>query len=72
LLQTPRAIAEVVDTEGLEPLPGSQQSNQFIGWAIADPGGESAAAVAVEMVRQMCDYALCLDGYEPVLEALGG
>jgi hypothetical protein len=71
VLKAPRGMAEVVDTEGLTPLEGSYPSNQFMGWAVADPDGEPAAAIAVEMLRQMCDYTLNLDGYEPVLEALG-
>lgn len=71
VLRTPRAMAEVVDWGDLTPLPGSQQSNMFMGWAIADPGGQSAAVTAVELLRNMCDYTLNLDQYEPALEALG-
>jgi hypothetical protein len=71
LLQAPRAMSELVDTQYLKPLPGSVQSNQFMSWAIADPGGESVGVTATEMLRQMCDYTLSLDGYEPRLEVLG-
>jgi hypothetical protein len=69
-LQTPRAMAEIVDSEDLKPLPGSPQSNSFTGWALADPAGEPAPVVAVELLRQMCDYTLNLDGYEPALEGM--
>ncbi|SRR6266542_1977763 len=69
-LKTPRSMTEVVDTEGFKSLPGSPASNWFAGWAIADPGGQPAELAAVEMLRQMCDYTLHLDGYEPVLDSL--
>ncbi len=71
LLKSPRGMAELVDTEDLKPLPASAQSSEFLGWAIADPAGESATVTATEMLRQMCDYTLSLDGYESRLEALG-
>jgi hypothetical protein len=70
VLRTPRAMVEVVDWGDLKVLPGSQQSNMFMGWAIADPAGQSAAVTAVELLRNMCDYTLNLDQYEPALEAL--
>jgi hypothetical protein len=69
-LQTPRDMAELVDFEGLEALPGSPQSNSFTGWALADPAGEPTRTAAVELLRQMCDYTLNLDGYEPALEGI--
>lgn len=69
-LQTPRDMAELVDVEGLQPLPGSPRSNSFTGWALADPAGEPAATAAGELLRQMCDYTLSLDGYEPALEGM--
>jgi hypothetical protein len=69
-LKTPRDMAELVDPEGLEPLPGSPQSNSFTGWALADPAGEPVPIAAVELLRQMCDYTLNLDGYEPALEGI--
>lgn len=71
VLKTPRAMAEVVDGGDLKPLPGSQQSNMFMGWAIADPAGQPTAVTAVELLRNMCDYTLNFDKYERVLEALG-
>lgn len=71
-LRTPRDMAELVDSGGLKPLPGSPQSNSFTGWALADPTGEPASIAAVELLRQMCDYTLNLDGYEPALEGMMG
>jgi hypothetical protein len=69
-LRTPRNISELVDPQGLMSLPGSPQSNSFTGWVLADPDGEPAAIAAVELLRQMCDYTLNLDGYEPALEEI--
>jgi len=69
-LRTPRDMSELVDPQGLMTLPGSPQSNSFTGWVLADPAGEPVAITAVELLRQMCDYTLNLDGYEPVLEEI--
>ena len=71
-LKTPRAMTELIDIGGLTPIPGSPASNWFVGYAIADPSGHGAKAVAVELLRQMCDYTLHLDGYESALESLAG
>jgi hypothetical protein len=69
-LDSRRDMAEFVDLGELKPLPGSPQSNSFTGWALADPAGEPAATAAVELLRQMCDYTLNLDEYEPALEGM--
>jgi hypothetical protein len=69
-LKSPRDMAELVDPEGLRPLLGSPQSTSFTGWALADPAGEPGPIAAVELLRQMCDYTLNLDGYEPLLEGM--
>jgi hypothetical protein len=69
-LKTPRDMSELVDLQGLMTLRGSSQSNLFTGWVLADPTGEPTAVTAVELLRQMCDYTLNLDGYEPVLEEI--
>jgi hypothetical protein len=69
-LRTPREMSELVDPQGLTALPGSPQSNSFTGWVLADPAGEPAAITAAELIRQMCDYTLNLDAYEPVLDGI--
>jgi hypothetical protein len=69
-LNTPRAITELVDVENLAAVKGSMPSNQFMGWALADPAGKTAAATAVDLLTQMCDHTLHLDGYETVLADL--
>ena len=66
-LKTPHAMTELVNVEDLEPIPGSPVSNWFIGYMIADPAGHRAEHAAVELLGQMCDYTLHLDGHEPLL-----
>jgi hypothetical protein len=70
-LDVPNSMTELVDTEGLEPVPGSSVSTWFMGWAVADPDGAPAPALARQWLTQMCDSTLKLNGYEPVLAAAG-
>jgi len=69
-LNTPRALAELVDAGSLKALPGAAQANWFIGYAIADPEGKPAAATAQDFLTQMCDFTLHLDGWEAALAPL--
>jgi hypothetical protein len=69
-LTTQRSMTELVDVEQLRTLPGAMPSNQFIGWALADPNGGEADDVAVDWLTSMCDNALHLDGYEAVLDPM--
>jgi hypothetical protein len=69
-LNAPRAMTELVDIEKLTVVKGSAQSNQFMGWALADPGGKTAAATTVDFLTQLCDHTLHLDGYESLLADL--
>jgi hypothetical protein len=70
-LDAAQAITELVDTEGLELVPGSTVSTWFMAWAVADPDGETASALVRQWLTQMCDSTLNLNGYEPVLDATG-
>jgi hypothetical protein len=69
-LEAPHSLAELVDTRNITALPGSPATNSFTAWAVADPSGQSPADLAQLWLRDMCDYALYLDGYEPVLATL--
>lgn len=71
MLQTPGTMTALVDTGELRVLPGAIQSNQFLGYAIADPAGVSAQNVARDLLRQLCDRTLHLDGFEEVLASIG-
>ncbi len=70
-LRTQHSITELVDTEALKSLPGQPPPNCFIAYAIANPEGKSATGIALDFLTQLCDHTLHLDGYEPVLRALG-
>jgi hypothetical protein len=69
-LNTPHTMTELVDIENLPTLPGAPASNSFIGYAIAESSGVPATALAVELLRQMCDYTLHVQNYEPLLASL--
>jgi hypothetical protein len=63
-LEAPGPLTGLIDIGGLSTLPGRDVSNQFTGWAIADPNGNPATATAREFVTQLCEHALNLDNYE--------
>jgi len=64
------SIQEVVDVEDLRILKGTMPSPQFIGWALADPGGDTAEGAAADWLTEMCDDTLHLDGYETALNRI--
>lgn len=66
-LESYQPLTVMVDIDGLQMLPGSSPSNQFIGWAFADPDGKPAAGVARDLIVQLCEYTLHLDDFERVL-----
>jgi hypothetical protein len=70
-LATPNGLDELVDVSDLQRLAGSHVSPWFHGYAVADEsGGRRRSVVATEWIRRMCDDALHLDGYEPLLLTL--
>jgi hypothetical protein len=70
-LSAPRSIADdLVDPESLTVLPGGYPSGQFLGYALADRAGEGVHDVARDLLMQLCDYTLHLDGAERVIRAL--
>ena len=66
-LQSYQPLTVMVDIDGLQMLPGSSPSNQFIGWTFADPDGKPAAETARDLIVQLCEYTLHLDDFEQVL-----
>ena len=69
-LQSNQRLTVMVDVDGLQMLPGSSPSNQFIGWAYADPDGNSVADTARDLLTQLCEYELHLDAFDQTLAAL--
>ena len=70
-LNAPRSLGELIDTGDLKPLPGSALSNGFISYAIADPAGKTPNSAAVDILTQLCDFTLHLDGWESAIQVLG-
>ena len=66
-LQSCQPLTVMVDVEGLQILPGSSPSNQFIGWTFADSDGKSAAGAARDLIVQLCEYTLHLNDFERAL-----
>jgi hypothetical protein len=66
-LQSYQPLTVMVDIEGLQMLPGSSPSNQYIGWTFAHADGKSAARVARDLTVQLCEYTLHLDDFERAL-----
>jgi hypothetical protein len=66
-LQSTQPLTTMVDTGGLRTLPGSWPQNQFIGWAFTAADGDPAEQAARDLVIQLCEYTLHLDGYEQAL-----
>jgi hypothetical protein len=60
-------LTELVDIGDLKPMPGAQVLNQFTGWAVAEPAGKSVRTTARDLMVQLCQGPLGLDGYESAL-----
>jgi hypothetical protein len=51
-----------MDQGNLTPLPGATKSTQFLGDAIADPGGKLAGDVVMDLLWQLCEHTMHLGG----------
>jgi hypothetical protein len=69
-LTTPREITDLVDISAYHQLPGSAASPQFDGYAVGFAEGSNASEMAIEWIRQMCDYVLHLDDSDSALSSL--
>jgi hypothetical protein len=69
-LEAPKAMSEQVDVGDLKAVRGASRSNQFMGWALADPAGGTAEVTAADWLTAMCDHTLHLDGYEPLVQRM--
>jgi hypothetical protein len=71
LESSPQPLTVMVDTRGLRTLPGSSPSSQFMGWAYAAPDGDAASRTVRDMLTQLCEYTVHLDGFEQALDDVG-
>lgn len=69
-LKTPHHLTELVEVDAFDSVPGSAQSNWFMGFAVSSRQGEPVSDVALAWLRQLCDSALHLDDYESALASL--
>ncbi|MGO9295139.1 MAG: hypothetical protein ACLP52_14910 [Streptosporangiaceae bacterium] len=69
-LKAAQVLTELIDVDGYASVEGSAQSNWYMGFAMADPDGQPLGDVAETWLRQLCDSALHLDGYEADLASL--
>ena len=60
-LETPKDLAQLIDTAGLEPLPGGQHMRHATGYFTAAPDGTPAPDTAARMVQHVLQYALTID-----------
>ncbi|GAB3435063.1 hypothetical protein [Flindersiella endophytica] len=63
-------LTHLVDVKDSERLAGTRVLPWFHAYAVADSKGQPPSALAIDWLRQMCDDALHLDGYEPILLTL--
>jgi sugar lactone lactonase YvrE len=69
-LATPHSMTELIDIRGFTVVPGSVAGPSFSGYVTADPDGQPAATLARQLLRRICDYTLCLNNYEKILDGI--
>jgi hypothetical protein len=62
MLQTRQPLTQIIDTDGIQRLPASYVLNQFTGWAVADANGKTVPELASEMMLDLSERILHLDG----------
>ena len=69
-LTAPRTLTQLADPGDLKSVPGPARPAAFTRLAVADAAGGPVTDTAQAWLREMCDSALRLDGYEPLLARL--
>jgi hypothetical protein len=62
MIQARQPLSELIDVSGIQALPGAAVHNQFTGWAAADTGGQTIPQLAAEMMLDLSERILHLDG----------
>jgi hypothetical protein len=60
-LETPKDLAQLIGTSGLDPLPGKQHMSQAIGFFTASPEGTSPRDAAEQMIQHVLRVSLNMD-----------
>lgn len=69
MLQARQPLTEIIDTGGIQKLQASYVLNQFTGWAVADATGKAVPELVSEMMLDLSERILHLDG---TLEQMSG
>jgi TIR domain len=62
MLQARQSITEMVDSSGIRALSAPYVLNQFTGWAVADADGKTTQELASQMMLDLSERVLHLDG----------
>jgi hypothetical protein len=71
VLRARPSVTELFEIGDLHQLATSSISSEFLGFAVADPGGKPTTEVARDLMRQLFDYTLHLERFDASLAALG-
>jgi len=71
-LEASTVLTELVDIDGLGVVPGSPQSSEFTGYAVAATDGQDRDSLALTWLRTMCDSRLHLTSSVAALASLAG
>jgi hypothetical protein len=72
MLQARQIITEMVDCSGIRRLTAPYTVNHFMGWAIADAEGKTSQELATEMMLDLSERVLHLDGSMDEMTGLDG
>ncbi len=62
LLHSTQPLTELIDSSGIPVLPGPVIQSQFSGWAVADTDGKNVQDLASQMMLDLSERVLHLDG----------
>jgi hypothetical protein len=62
MIQSRQPLTELIDTNGIPALPGPGVHSQFTGWAVADTNGKTVQDLASQMMLDLSERILHLDG----------
>lgn len=72
MMQARQMMTEMVDCNGIRRLAAPYTLNQFTGWAIADADGKTSQELAAEMMLDLSERILHLDGSMDEMTGLDG
>lgn len=72
MLQARQPLTEIVDTSGIRAMSASYVLNQFTGWAVADAQGKTIQELASQMMLDLSERVLHLNGDVEQMSDLAG